>query len=125
MTTRSDAGPGATHGVTIRPDAGSFRDPLSRVFVDDDAVWRGLTAEALADFEALAASTFFAAALDRGDIVATERVADPADLPGDWAAVLRHERIGVLSYPYEWSFEMLRDAARLQLRSPAKPSPSR
>ena len=25
------------------------------------------------------------------------------------------QRIGVLSYPYEWSFEMLRDAARLQL----------
>ena len=37
-------------------------------------------------------------------------------VPGEWAAVLRHERIGVLSYPYEWSFEMLRDAARLQLR---------
>ena len=29
--------------------------------------------------------------------------------------MLRHERIDVLSYPYEWSFEMLRDAARLQL----------
>ena len=29
--------------------------------------------------------------------------------------MLRHERIAVLSYPYEWSFEMLRDAARLQL----------
>ena len=70
---------------------------------------------ALADYEALAASKFFAAALDRGDIVATERVADGAPIPGEWAAVLRHDRIGVLSYPYEWSFEMLRDAARLQL----------
>jgi len=29
--------------------------------------------------------------------------------------VLRHERIPVVTYPYEWSFEMLRDAARLQL----------
>ena len=100
---------------TSRPDPGSFRDPLSRVFVDDAGVWRGLSKEALADFEALAASTFFAAALDRGDIVGTERVDDPRRRAGHWAAVLRHERIDVLSYPYEWPFEMLRDAARLQL----------
>jgi hypothetical protein len=116
VTTRSDAGRGADHGVTARPDSGSFRDPLSRVFVTDDAVWRGLTADAVADFEALAASTFFTAAIERGDIVATQRVDEPVDVAGEWAAVLRHQRLGVLSYPYEWSFEMLRDAARLQLR---------
>jgi hypothetical protein len=98
-------------------DPGSFRDPLSRVFVDAEGVWRGLSATALADFEALAASAFYRRALERGDIVGTERV-DPsvAHLTGDWAAVLRHDRIDVLSYPYEWPFEMLRDAARLQLR---------
>ena len=115
MTTTSDAGGSTAPDVTIRPDGGSFRDPLSRVFVDDEVIWRGLTTDALEDYEALVESTFFAAALERGDIVATERVAEDAPLPGEWAAVLRHERIGVLSYPYEWSFEMLRDAARLQL----------
>jgi ribosomal protein L11 methylase PrmA len=36
-------------------------------------------------------------------------------LSGTWAGVLRHERIPVVTYPYEWSFAMLRDAARLQL----------
>ena len=54
-------------------------------------------------------------ALTRGDIVGTERVDGDAPCPGEWAGVLRHERIDVLSYPYEWPFEMLRDAARLQL----------
>jgi SAM-dependent methyltransferase len=98
-----------------RPDPGSFRDPMSRVFVDDDGVWRGLSKDALADYEALAASAFFKAAMARGDIVGTERV-DDVVLPGEWAAVLRHDRIDVLSYPYEWPFEMLRDAALLQLR---------
>jgi hypothetical protein len=29
--------------------------------------------------------------------------------------VLEHERLPFVSYPYEWSFEMLRDAALLQL----------
>ena len=31
------------------------------------------------------------------------------------AAVLRHERVPFVSYPYEWPFSMLRDAALLQL----------
>ena len=98
-----------------RADPGSFRDPMSRVFVDDEGVWRGLSNEALADYEILARSTFFRDAMARGDIVGTERVDDDTSLPGEWAAVLRHDRIDVLSYPYEWPFEMLRDAALLQL----------
>src|SRR5205807_5043336 len=31
------------------------------------------------------------------------------------AAVLRHERLPFVSYPYEWTFSMLKDAALLQL----------
>ena len=100
--------------ATPTTDPGSFRDPASRVFVDHSCVWRALSKEALADYEALAATRFFADALTRGDIVHTELVED-APVPGEWAGVLRHERIDVLSYPYEWPFEMLRDAARLQL----------
>ncbi len=95
-------------------DPGSFRDPLSRVYVDGDRVLRGLSAEALEDYHALAATTFFPAAVARGDIVATEQ-ADGLELPDVWAGVLRHERIDTVTYPYEWPFEMLRDAARLQL----------
>lgn len=100
----------------LEADPGSFRDPLSRVFVHGDAVWRGLTDEALADFRALAESTFFQHALERGDVVGTELVDDPPPLAGSWAGVLRHDRVPVVSYPYEWSFAMLREAALLQLR---------
>jgi SAM-dependent methyltransferase len=99
-----------------RADPGSFRDPLSRIYVDGEHVWRGLSAEGLADFRAFEASSCFTAAQARGDLVATELVDDPPALDGGWAGVLRHGRIDVLSYPYEWSFEMLRDAALLELR---------
>jgi len=50
--------------------------------------------------------------------VATEPVAErlPAELTGlGYAAALAHERIPFVSYPYEWPFGMLRDAALLQL----------
>ena len=100
---------------TAEPDPGSFRDPASRVYLSADAVWRGLDAEALADFEALATTPFFADATSSGQIVATDLASERPEGLEAWAGVLRHERIPVITYPYEWSFEMLRDAARLQL----------
>lgn len=94
---------------------------MSRVFVTDDAIIRSLSGEALLDYEAAAASTFFGAALADGRLIGTERVeADEVEAlvggEGSWEAALRHERIPFLSYPYEWTFEMLRDAALLQLQ---------
>ena len=100
------------------PDPGSFRDPLSRVFVDGDAVWRGLRDEGLADYVAFAATPTYRQGIQDGHLIGTELVADPASapIPGDWAGVLRHDRVPVVTYPFEWSFSMLREAARLQLR---------
>ncbi|HMQ25501.1 MAG TPA: hypothetical protein PKA98_05895, partial [Acidimicrobiales bacterium] len=93
---------------------------MSRVFVSDDAVIRALSGDALADYEAAATSSFFTKAVADGRIVGTERVPDDevAGLVGGegrWEAALRHDRVPFLSYPYEWTFEMLRDAALLQL----------
>jgi SAM-dependent methyltransferase len=96
-------------------DPGSFRDPESRVFHSGGQVFRALSADGLADFEALDSSGL----LDDRRIVATERCDDspPAGgmLPKDVAGVLRHARIPFVSYPFEWTFSMLKDAALLQL----------
>ena len=73
-----------------------------------DAVYRALSADAVQDWRALAATSL--AADPR--LVATTEV-EPA--PEGWAALLRHERIPFVSYPYEWPFSMLKDAALLQL----------
>src|SRR6185436_10500521 len=53
----------------------------------------------------------------RGRIVPTERVlrATPGEAGREWAALLRHERIPFVSYRYEWTFGMLKDAALLHL----------
>jgi hypothetical protein len=98
---------------TLEP--GSFRDPESRIFYAGDDVYRALSPDGLSDFEAVKASGL----LDDGRVVATERVEDVSALKGllvhEPAAVLRHERIPFVSYPYEWTFSMLKDAALLQL----------
>lgn len=76
---------------------------------------RGLSPDGLADFEFFEQTDAYRRAIEDGRLVATERVRD-ADAPaGDWAGVLRHPRLPVISYPYEWTFAMLRDAALLQL----------
>ena len=67
---------------------------------------RELSPRGREDWEALERARFFRRALDDGRIVATEEIS-----PG----LLRHERVPFVSYPYEWPFEMLRDAALLQL----------
>ncbi|QXC60179.1 hypothetical protein KSP35_17765 [Aquihabitans sp. G128] len=97
-------------------DPGSFRDPLSQVFSSNGEILRGLTAAGLAEFEAVEASPFYAALAADGLIVGTEKLAPGShELHERWAGVLRHDRLPVVTYPYEWTFEMLRDAALLQL----------
>jgi hypothetical protein len=89
------------------PEPASFRDPEARVvYSSDGEVLRELSPRAREDWQVLERARFFRHALDEGHIVATEEVE-----PG----VLRHERLPFVSYPYEWPFEMLRDAALLEL----------
>src|SRR5262245_31812769 len=89
------------------PEPASFRDPDARVvYSPDGEVLRELSPRAREDWEALERARFFRRALADGRIVATEEIE-----PG----LLRHERLPFVSYPYEWAFEMLREAALLQL----------
>jgi hypothetical protein len=101
----------------LQPEAGSWRDPSSRVFAHDGRILRALDAVGTADYEALEAASFFADALNDGRVVGTRRLEQvPDELSRDaWLAVLEHERVPVITYPFEWTFSMLRDAALLQL----------
>jgi SAM-dependent methyltransferase len=105
--------------TTARIEPGSFRDPHSRVVETDDGVLRLLSEQGLRDWSAFAESDLFARVADEGKLVGTELVEDPGALPEGLvdgaAAVLRHEVVPFVSYPYEWTFGMLKDAALLQL----------
>jgi len=102
-------------------DSGSFRDRDGRVYHFQDRVFRGLSSEALANFQRLSQLKFFQRLVESGDIVGTKVLSDvenplPEDVKAQWAGFLEHERIQVISYPYEWTFSMLKAAAGLQLR---------
>lgn len=112
--------------VDIAANPGSFRDPANRVYqvaADDAArvrILRGVDQSALDSFKNLSGQVFYRKLEQSGSIVQT-RILDSDDpaaaaiLQEGWSGVLEHETVPVISYPYEWTFSMLKDAALLQL----------
>ncbi|MGD2103276.1 MAG: methyltransferase [Acidimicrobiia bacterium] len=91
-------------------DPGSFRDPASHIVYEDGRVLRLLDQRGRQGWEALAASSFLEKAVADGRLIESKLV----DHEGA-AGALEHPRIPFISYPYEWTFSMLKDAALLQL----------
>src|SRR5687768_5181182 len=96
-------------------DPASFRDPSGFVFRRDGVLYRQVQPPAAADWEAFRTSGL----LDRlvGDRLLVDHTDAPlglAALPGA-VAVIQPRSLDFISYPYEWSFSQLKDAALLTL----------
>ena len=112
MTTAGAAGAGAP--AAARLDA-SFRDPSGFVFTRDGVLYRQVNAVFAAEFDACTASGLYDD-LARDRLLVSHRRVDPAlALTPGAHAVLVPEPVAFISYPYEWCFGALRDAALLTL----------
>jgi hypothetical protein len=102
----------------VEYDGGSFKDTTGRVFLHEGRIFRTLSVAGREAFDQLVASGVYSDLLAAGEIVPS-RLCEPSQvgLPADavGATLLEHERIPFVTYPYEWSFSMLRDAALLTL----------
>jgi SAM-dependent methyltransferase len=100
--------------------AGSFRDPSGHVFHYQERIFRAISAEFHLAWEDLCKTGLIGDLEKDGRLVKTRRVESPlterftAEHPG-FVHFLEHDRIAPLTYPYEWSFSMLADAAILTL----------
>lgn len=99
-------------------DPASFRDPAGRVFTCTDRVFRTLSPVGLRNFTALTESGLLTRLTEEGRVVPSS-LCSSAELGLDpglvGAQVVEHGRIPFITYPYEWSFGMLRDGALLTL----------
>ena len=111
MKDAAAASPAADDRGTLAREPGSFRDRNGSVHYRDGRVLRSLSPRAFENWQRLQRTTFFARRVEAGDIVTTT---DAGPLPGGWGLV-EHARIPFVSYPYEWPFGMLKDAALLHL----------
>ncbi|HUS97938.1 MAG TPA: 50S ribosomal protein L11 methyltransferase [Hyphomicrobiaceae bacterium] len=96
---------------------GSFRDPCGHVFDDGSTILRTVTRVKIDEFLELQDKGVYERLAKRGQIVGSEDVTDHhLDMVVENVRrVLRHERLKYISYPYEWSFNQLKDAALLTL----------
>lgn len=109
----SDSG---TNESPPRRDPASFRDPSGFVYQRDGSIFRQVNTSFADHWDAVVESGLLGRLQSRGmlvhhDIVGRHLAYDP----GNAHAVLRPEPIDFVSYPYEWSFSQLRDAALLTL----------
>lgn len=98
------------------PHPASFRDPSGYIFIRDGVVYRQINRGGQSDYEQMLTSGLYDALATSGDLVKHEEVDVSLSPDGRGVRVIRPERIGFISYPYEWSFSQLKDAARLTLR---------
>ena len=107
----------------LNKDTGSFRDPANSVYqlIDDTGeirIIRGLREDALKNYKELITQEFYLDLSSEGSLVETREISNKDfDKPsGDnWSGYIEHEQIPFISYPYEWPFSMLKDAALLHL----------
>lgn len=98
------------------PHSGSFRDPDGRVFEQDNRVFRGLSASGAAHYRK-ARDTGLLGDLEDNGLIVISRPVELTDVPDGVPneLVIEADRLPFMTYPYEWSFAMLRDAALLTL----------
>ncbi|MGQ0607679.1 MAG: SAM-dependent methyltransferase [Chloroflexota bacterium] len=96
-------------------DPASFRDPSGFVFRREGILYRQVQATGASDWEAFLSSGLYGRlAADRLIVDHHDESLDLAALPGG-VAVIRPRLVDVISYPYEWSFSQLKEAALLTL----------
>jgi len=98
--------------ASARPVAGSFRDPSGFVFTLDGEYYRQVNNVYADTWNAFLSSGLYKR-LTQTRLLIEHTDADGVTAPApDIAhAVIKPQRVGFVSYPYEWSFSQLKDAA--------------
>lgn len=94
----------------------SFRDPSGFLFWRDGVLYRQVNASYRQDYDLLVSSGLYGRLVDEGLLIPHEEVDLPEPAAPGAYKTLRPERVPFISYPYEWSFAQLKDAALTTLR---------
>ena len=95
---------------------GSFRDPSGFLFFHNNALYRQVNACGGPDYDQLMTSGLHAALTQKQWLVNHEEVEIPLNEGSPAHRILKPQLIPFVSYPYEWSFSQLKDAALLTLK---------
>ncbi|MDP6354455.1 MAG: class I SAM-dependent methyltransferase [Planctomycetota bacterium] len=89
----------------------SFRDPSGFLFTEDGTLYRQINRSYQPDFDLLTSSGLYDALVEKGYLIPHSDAAPELALTDEACKVIEPERIPFISYPYEWCFGQLKDAA--------------
>ena len=89
----------------------SFRDPSGFLFLDRGVLHRQVNRSYQEDFDLFIGSGLYNSLRDAELLIPHEEVALPRSKALDCYKILRPEPLTFVSYPFEWSFSQLKDAA--------------
>ena len=93
----------------------SFRDPSGFVFWQDGSIYRQINTIYKEDYDRLMDSGLYKALVETRLMVSHEEVAYQGARPESAYKLIKPEPVPFISYPYEWSFSQLKDAALTSL----------
>lgn len=94
----------------------SFRDPSGHIFFQDGVCYRQINKSYKTDYDRFIESGLYKILLDSNLIVSHEETDFQETTPHEAYKTIKPEMIPFISYPYEWSFSQLRDAALTTMR---------
>lgn len=104
--------------MTLVKDSSSFRDPSGFIFYHNGIVCRQINAIYRDHYDYFVNSGLYKVLAENRLIVSHDEISNMAvkKLDGDVYKVIRPQLIPFISYPYEWCFSQLKDAALSTLR---------
>lgn len=102
--------------MSDRAIGASFRDPSGFIYERDGQIYREVNRSYAADYDQLMSSGLYEVLTSKHLLVSHEEVEPVGAADADHHKTLRPEQVPFISYPYEWCFSELRDAALLTLR---------
>lgn len=99
-----------------RAQPGSFRDPHGFVFLRDGEIFRQVNKVHLAAYTLLTDSGLYKTLVDEGLLLEHRPAPLSHSLTDEAALILKPDLVPFISYPFEWCFGQLRDAALATLR---------
>lgn len=96
-------------------EVSSFRDPAGFLFWRDGSIYRHVAPAYARQFEQAQTSGLYAESIASGRLLPFEILEATAPETAGAIAVLKPRQLTAVTYPYEWSFEQLKDAAILTL----------
>jgi hypothetical protein len=93
----------------------SWRDPSGFIFESNGVLYRQVNVSFREHFDHFIESGCYDACTGKGMLLPHEEIDKNLTGSAAWYRTIRPQKIEFVSYPYEWSFDMLKDAALLTL----------